>query len=87
MLRVAGGMPAVTFDPHLVEDDRHSTSTVASTIATTTSLSSRIAALTLDFEDKFRDRNHDEGIPEEDSYDEEEVVEVTEEQLLRELDR
>ena len=75
-------MPSVvTFDPH-VDEDRHSNSTVASTIATTASLSSRIAALTLDFEEKFRENRYDEGIPEEDPFDVEEVVEVTEEELL-----
>jgi hypothetical protein len=59
-----------------------------STVATTASLSSRIASLAVDFAEKLRP-----GIAEEAEYedayqdDEEEVIELTEEEIMRELER
>lgn len=46
------------------QDDRRSNYSVASTVATTTSLQSRIAALALDFNDKLQEQSED-GIAEE----------------------
>lgn len=82
-------MPKSTVSEEGSEVDRGS---VCSTIASTTSLSSRIACLALDFEDKFRHLHHDtsdfppvyEG--EEGTESEEEHIEISEDQLLRELD-
>ena len=75
------------FDRVSVEDgdaDRNSVCTIAST----TSLSHRLACLTLDFEDKLR-HGHLEATefpPVYEAEEEEEAVEMSEEQLLRELD-
>lgn len=70
-----------------VEDgdaDRNSVCTVASA----TSLSHRLACLTLDFEDKLRHGHLEtsEFPPLYEAEEEEEAVEMSEEQLLRELD-
>ena len=67
------------------EADRGS---VCSTIASTTSLTDKISDLTLNFKDKFR-RVHQEpplyeGVEADD--EEEDVVEISEEQLMQELD-
>ena len=67
------------------EADRGS---VCSTIASTTSLTDKISDLTLNFKDKFR-RVHQEpplyeGVEADD--EEEQVVEISEEQLMQELD-
>lgn len=82
-------MPRSTVSEEGSEVDRGS---VCSTIASTASLSSRIANLALDFEDKFRHAHHDpadfppvfEG--EEGIESEEEAIEISEEQLMQELD-
>ena len=87
--RNEASMPRSTVSEEGSEVDRGS---VCSTIASTASLSSRIACLALDFEDKFRHAHHDpadfppvsEG--EEGTESEEEAVEISEEQLMRELD-
>ncbi len=67
------------------EADRGS---VCSTIASTTSLTDKISDLTLNFKDKFR-RVHQEpplyeGVEADD--DDEEIIEISEEQLMQELD-
>lgn len=58
-----------------------------STVATTASISSRIASLAVDFAEKFRPGIA--GTVEFDSFEdhEEEVLELTEEEILRELER
>ena len=61
---------------------------LCSTIASTTSLTARLEDLTLNFKEKFR-RVHQEPPlyeGEEADDDEEEVVEISEEQLMQELD-
>ncbi|GMH41658.1 hypothetical protein BSKO_09568 [Bryopsis sp. KO-2023] len=70
-----------------VGDWHSNVSTTSSTVATTASLSSRIAALTIDLEDAARKEKDFEELgtfPEEE--EEEEVVEVTEEEVMRMLD-
>ncbi len=82
-------MPRSTASEEGSEVDRGS---VCSTIASTASLSSRIAGLALDFEDKFRHVHHDQAeFPpvsegEEGTESEEEVIEVSEEQLMQDLE-
>eukprot|EP01023_Acetabularia_acetabulum_P037088 TRINITY_DN3512_c0_g1_i1.p1 TRINITY_DN3512_c0_g1~~TRINITY_DN3512_c0_g1_i1.p1 ORF type:complete len:270 (+),score=45.46 TRINITY_DN3512_c0_g1_i1:67-876(+) len=78
-------MPAFNPDAAAADDDRHSTSTVASTVGTTASLSSRLAALTMDLDRESMGR----GITEtegEGEFEEEDVVEVKEEELMGLLD-
>eukprot|EP01024_Parvocaulis_polyphysoides_P045622 TRINITY_DN4273_c0_g1_i4.p1 TRINITY_DN4273_c0_g1~~TRINITY_DN4273_c0_g1_i4.p1 ORF type:complete len:415 (+),score=69.42 TRINITY_DN4273_c0_g1_i4:76-1320(+) len=78
-------MPAYNPDAAMADDDRHSTSTVASTVGTTASLSSRLAALTMDLERE----SIGPGITEtegEGEFEEEDVVEVKEEELMGLLD-
>eukprot|EP01026_Neomeris_dumetosa_P054287 TRINITY_DN48809_c0_g1_i1.p1 TRINITY_DN48809_c0_g1~~TRINITY_DN48809_c0_g1_i1.p1 ORF type:complete len:450 (+),score=62.99 TRINITY_DN48809_c0_g1_i1:123-1352(+) len=69
---------------HTADDDRHSTSTVASTVGTTASLSSRLAALTMDLDRESMGPGITEA--EEGEFEEEDVVEVKEEELMGILD-
>lgn len=64
------------------DDDKRS---VASTTATTASLASRIQSLAVDFGPKVEGIT--EGFPEGEDEGGEEVVEISEDQLLQELDR
>lgn len=67
-----------------VPDWLSTVSTNSSTVATTASLSSRIAGLAIDLEDAARKEQELRTFPEEE--EEEEVIEVCEEQILRVLD-
>eukprot|EP01025_Chloroclados_australasicus_P042866 TRINITY_DN45592_c0_g2_i1.p1 TRINITY_DN45592_c0_g2~~TRINITY_DN45592_c0_g2_i1.p1 ORF type:complete len:422 (-),score=46.19 TRINITY_DN45592_c0_g2_i1:435-1700(-) len=83
-------MPAYSQDlmahAAVVEDDRHSTSTVASTVGTTASLQSRLAALTVELDRESMGPGITEA--EEGEFDEQEdIVEFKEEELLGLLDR
>ena len=86
MSLIPGEMPRSTVsDGEGSEADRGS---VCSTIASTTSLTDKISDLTLNFKDKFR-RVHQEpplyeGVEADD--EEEQIVEISEEQLMQELD-
>jgi hypothetical protein len=79
----------------LSEDDARSIHSAASTVATTASLASRIASLALgDFSDFRQEESVREdsvgyvpAVYEDDEEEKEEVVEITEAELLAELDR
>lgn len=78
-----GGGSTSTYEED-VPDWLSTVSTNSSTVATTTSLSSRIAGLAIDLEDIARKEQELRTFPEEE--EEEEVIEVAEEEVLRVLD-
>lgn len=62
-------MVGFTLDRSDEQDDRHSVHSIASTVATTTSLASRIRDLNLDFGDKLREQAEEEEQQEEEQKD------------------